>query len=208
MTLRDFLQFWVAFWVGLLIVILIMGCGDDLISSESETSPPETPIISLKEIRVEEFWYPTQRPETNSQRIVFWFSLEAAEPLPYSIAVDVLISGTRVWGGSQTRWSEDEGTIFIRRRGDEVEFKIIRPTWWWKGDGQVKEWKHPETDYSVKSLTVQILTWDKTAQSTATGCYSKDRSIGGAETILTKSARHGFAHGTLPSLRSFSDEYA
>ena len=134
-------------------VIIFAGCGgDDLIPSEQDT--PKIPIISVKEIRVNEWWYPAW------QEITLYFSLEASEPLPYPIAVDVLIYGTGVRTGSVL-----VGDTIIGRYGEEVEFKVIKPTWWWKSDAQVKEWRFYRPDYrvpaSVKTVTVQILSWDK-----------------------------------------------
>lgn len=148
------------------LVIIFAGCGGDGLvrESPSEQNTPKIPIISLKEIRVQEWWYPTKGPPGyNSQKITPYFSLEAAEPLPYAIAVDLVVSGKRIQETTTRRWLEDEGRTIIEKpkRGDEVDFKEIITTMWWVGDPQVKEFRNWYPDYPVKTYTIQILTWDK-----------------------------------------------
>ena len=133
-------------------VIIFAGCGDDdlIQKSPSEQDTPSIPIISMKEMRVIESWWSTPPPPGYKwQTVSVYYSLEASQPLPYNLAVDVVIWGTRIWENS-----------IIRRRGEEVEFKKITSTMMWASEGQVREYKF-SPDYPVKALTIEIMPWDK-----------------------------------------------
>ncbi len=175
-------------------VIIFAGCGGDDLIPEQDTPP--IPIISMKEIRVKEWWWSTPPPPGyKSQSIDLYFRLEASQPLSYNLAVDVVIWGTRIWENSiiRRRAGEDFNTI-IRRRGEKVEFKKITSRMWWATDGQVRESKF-SPDYPVKTLTIEILPWDK------------NRTIDGG--ILTRLANWRMARDNpykvgSPSLRTWN----